>query len=146
MDAKDLYFAVLDAWNRRDAKAYAQLFSPNGSIVGFDGSTAASAQEIESHLAPIFADHPTARYVGKVRAVRHLGSDCVLLSAVAGMVPPAETRIKPERNAIQTMLASGRNGELQIELFQNTPARFDGRPEEAKKLTEELEAEAAALV
>ena len=40
----------------------------------------------------------------------------------------------------------GHNGELQIELFQNTPARFDGRPEEAKKLTEELEAEAAALV
>ena len=144
MDAKGLYFTVLDAWNRRDAKAYAQLFSANGNIVGFDGSTATSAREIEQHLAPIFADHPTARYVGKVRDIRHLGSDCVLVSAVAGMIPPGKTRIMPERNAIQTLVASGRNGELQIELFQNTPARFDGRPEEAKKLTEELEAEVVA--
>jgi uncharacterized protein (TIGR02246 family) len=146
MDAKDLYFTLLDSWNRRDAKAYARLFSPDGNIVGFDGSTASSALEIEQHLAPIFADHPTARFVGKVRDVRQLGSDCVLLRAVAGMIPPGKTLIMPERNAIQTLVASRRGGDWQIELFQNTPARFDGRPEEAKKLTEELEAEGAAVV
>jgi uncharacterized protein (TIGR02246 family) len=136
----------LDAWNRREAKAYAQLFSPEGSIVGFDGSTANSSGEIEAHLTPIFADHPTARYVAKVRNVRQLGPDYVMLNAVAGMIPPGKTDVMAERNAVQTLIASRRGDAWQIELFQNTPARFDGRPEEARKLTEELQAEADELV
>ena len=144
MDPKDLYFTLLESWNHRDAKAYAKLFSPHGNIVGFDGSTANGAREIETHLAPIFADHPTARYVGKVRDVRQLGNECVLLRAVAGMIPPGKMDIMPERNAIQTLVASRRGAEWQIELFQNTPARLDGRPEESKKLTDELEAEVPA--
>ena len=145
MDARDLYFAVLDTWNRRDAKGYAQLFSPNGSIVGFDGSTANGPHEIESHLSPIFADHPTAAYVGKVRETRPLGAESVLISAVAGMIPPGQAHIMPERNAIQTLIASkSDDGAWRVELFQNTPARFDGRPDEARRLTEELEAELAS--
>jgi uncharacterized protein (TIGR02246 family) len=142
MDAKDLYFAILDAWNERNAKAYAQLFSRDGNVVGFDGSTANGPQEIESHLRPIFADHPTAAYVGKVRDIRSIGAECVLISAVAGMIPPGKTHIMPERNAIQTLVASkAGDGDWRVELFQNTPARFDGRPDEASRLTQELEAE-----
>ena len=114
------------------------------SIVGFDGSTADGQEEIRAHLEPIFADHPTAAFVGKIRTVRQLGSDCALLRAVAGMIPPGKDQIMPERNAIQTIVASRQpGGDWKIEMFQNTPARFDGRPEEGRKLTEELEAELA---
>jgi uncharacterized protein (TIGR02246 family) len=144
MESKDLYRALLDAWNRRDATAFAQLFSPEGSIVGFDGSTANSSSEIESHLAPIFADHPTAALVGKIRDVRQIGNDCFLIRAVASMIPPGKRHIMPERNTIQTLLASkSQDGSWQIEMFQNTPARFDGRPEEARRLAAEIEAELA---
>jgi uncharacterized protein (TIGR02246 family) len=137
-----LYQQLLDAWNDRDASAYARLFSENGSIVGFDGSTANGRSEIEAHLKPIFTDHPTARYVSKVRYVRDLGPGAAVLRAVAGMIPPGEDRLKPERNTIQTLLASRREaGDWQIEMFQNTPARFDGRPDETERLTRELEGE-----
>jgi len=137
-----LYQELLKAWNDRDAAAYAEFFSKKGSIIGFDGSAANSRAEIEAHLKPIFADHPTARYIAKVRDVRELGSDTALLRAVAGMIPPGKGRLMPERNAIQTLVASrSATGDWQIEIFQNTPARFDGRPEEGDLLTRELERE-----
>jgi uncharacterized protein (TIGR02246 family) len=46
---------LLAAWNRRDAAGMASLYAPQGSQVGFDGSTANGPREIEAHLAPIFA-------------------------------------------------------------------------------------------
>ena len=137
-----LYQQLLGAWNDRDAAGYARLFSENGSIIGFDGSTANGRAEIEGHLTPIFADHPTARYISKVRDVRDLNSGTALLRAVAGMIPPGKAHLKPERNAVQTLVASRQvAGGWQIEMFQNTPARFDGRPDEADRLTRELEQE-----
>lgn len=136
-----LYQDLLDAWNRRDAAAYARLFRSTGSIVGFDGSVANGREEIEAHLTPIFTHHPTARYVGKVREVRTLGQSA-LVRAVAGMIPPGGREIMPDRNAIQTVVASIEpGGGWSIEMFQNTPARFDGRPDEADRLTRELQAE-----
>jgi uncharacterized protein (TIGR02246 family) len=131
---------LLDAWNRRDSSAWAALFAPNGGQVGFDGSAANGRAEIEGELRPIFADHPTARFVGKVREVRSIGRDAALLRAVAGMIPPGKDHLMPERNTIQTLVASRRqSGDWQIEMFHNTPAAFHGRPEEVRRLTAELE-------
>jgi uncharacterized protein (TIGR02246 family) len=139
---ESLYRQLLEAWNDRDAVAFASLFSEKGSIIGFDGSTANGRAEIETHLKPIFADHPTARYVSKIRDVRDLSSGTALLRAVAGMIPPGKDQLMPERNAIQTLVAARQAADgWQIEMFQNTPARFDGRPEEADRLTRELEGE-----
>lgn len=137
---KDMYFDLLDAWNRRNAADYARLFAPSAIMVGFDGSSVGGRAEIEAHLSPIFSDHPTARYVAKIRDVRELGGNCALLNGVAGMVAPGKNHIMPDRNAVQTIIGSRTlDGGWQIELFQNTPARFDGRPEEAEKLTAELQ-------
>ncbi len=114
-------------------------------MVGFDGSTATGPGEIEEHLSLIFADHPTARFVPKIRDIRSLGSDGAIVRAVAGMTPPDGRHIMPDRNAIQTLVASrGPEGAWKIEMFQNTPAAFHGRPEEARRLTKELEAELEA--
>jgi uncharacterized protein (TIGR02246 family) len=55
-----LYERILDAWNARDASAMASCFEPDGTMVGFDGSQVDSRAEIERHLKPIFASHPTA--------------------------------------------------------------------------------------
>ena len=63
-----------------------------------------------------------------------------LIRAVAGMVPPGGQGIKPERNAIQSLVAVIDEGAPRIALFHNTPARFDGRPELAEQLTAELTA------
>jgi uncharacterized protein (TIGR02246 family) len=143
---RDLYFKLLDAWNRRDASAMAALFSSAGGQVGFDGSTANGPRAIEDHLRPIFSDHPTARFVGKVREVRMIAEGAAVLRAVAGMVPPGKDHIMPERNTIQTMVASRfGEGRWTIEMFHNTPAAFHGRTNESRRLSEELESELAVV-
>lgn len=135
-----LYRQLLDRWNRQDALGLAALFAEEGSIVGFDGSAVDGRLAIEMHLVPIFNRHPTPTYIAKVREVRLLAQDVVLLRAVAGMIPRGKADLDPALNAVQSLLArQGRDG-WRIELFQNTPAAFHGRPEESAALTAELRA------
>jgi uncharacterized protein (TIGR02246 family) len=133
-----LYRRLLDCWNFRSAAAYAALFLDDGRVVGFDGSLMNGKAEIETTLGGIFSDHPTAAYVSKVRGVDFLALDVAVVRAVAGMIPPGEKDIKPERNAIQTLIAVRQDGAWKISLFQNTPAQFHGRPELVEALTDEL--------
>lgn len=138
-DVETHYLALLDAWNRRDATAMAALYSEEGLQVGFDGSALAGRAAIEAHLAPTFRDHPTARFVAKVRACRRLGDRHVLLNAVAGMVPRGSDRINPQTNAVQTVVASRDGERWHVELFQNTPAAWHGRDSDRERLTAELQ-------
>jgi uncharacterized protein (TIGR02246 family) len=135
-----LYASLLDAWNRGDAAAYAACFAEDGQAVGFDGSEMAGPAQIADELAAIFAHHKVATYVPIVRGVRAIGADAAVLYANAGMVPPGAADVRPEVNAIQTLVAQRAGGEWKIALFQNTPAAFHGRPELAEALTEELRA------
>ena len=132
------YVALLKAWNRRDADAFAAAFAANGSAVGFDGSTMNGRDEIASALREIFTDHPTASYVAKVREVRAVGPGVVLLRAVAGMIPPGKTAVNPATNAIQSVVFTIAGDEATIALLHNTPAAFHGRPHLADALTGEL--------
>ena len=136
--AIEVYTALLDAWNRRDAKAFAAAFTPIGIAIGFDGSQMNGRAAIEAELARVFADHETASYVAKVRTVVRVSRDDVLVHAVAGMAPRGASELNPATNAVQAIVAVREGETLRIALFQNTPAAFHGRPELAAQLTEEL--------
>lgn len=137
---RGLYAALLDRWNRRDAAGMAGLFAEAGHLVGYDGSEVNGRAAIAGHLAPIFADHPTPAYVGKVREMRFLTPDVAVLRAVAGLVPAGTADINPALNAVQSLVAARHDGQWRVELYQNTPAAFHGRPEESAALTAELRA------
>ena len=136
--ARSLYDRLIQAWNKRNARDFALVFASNGSIVGYDGSQVDGQLAVGAHISEIFSHHQTAGYVTIVREVRPISGDVVILRANAGMVPPGKGDINPERNAVQSMVAAQKGGKWEIALFQNTPAAYDGRPELAKKLTEEL--------
>lgn len=138
---RELYAAILDAWNRRQAGEYAGLFTGDGSIVGFDGSTVSTRAAIERHLSQIFADHQTGRYVGIVREVRFLEMQSALLIAVSGIVPYGQKDLNPALNAVQSLVVlRGPVGKWYAVHYQNTPAQFHGHPEMIEQLTAELEA------
>jgi uncharacterized protein (TIGR02246 family) len=139
--ARELYARFLRCWNDREAGAFAHLFTRSGNLVGFDGSQVDGQEEIEAHLGQVFGNHPTATYVGKIREVRVLGRDVVLLRAVAGMVPPGQSDLNPAVNTIHTLVAANQGDHWRIELFQSTPAAFHGRPEATEALTGELRRE-----
>ena len=54
------------------------------------------------------------------------------------MVPPGQQDLNPAVNAVQTLVAAKHEGKWRIELYQNTPAQFHGRPDLAQRLTDEL--------
>jgi uncharacterized protein (TIGR02246 family) len=116
----------------------AACFTDDAHLVGFDGSEVDGRAAIESHLAPIFARHPTPLYVGKIRTIRWLAGETALVHAVAGMVPRGKSELNPALNATQTLLIKRHDERWLIELFQNTPAAYHGRPEAVEALTQEL--------
>jgi uncharacterized protein (TIGR02246 family) len=134
---------LIDAWNAHDAGAFAGLFAADGVSIGFDGSEAVG-DEIREHLAAVFADHETAAYIAKVREVRPLGADAVVVRAIVGMVPPGQDELRPEANALQSLVAVRRGEEWRVALFQNTPAQYHGRPEAVEEHSSEIERVRAA--
>jgi uncharacterized protein (TIGR02246 family) len=141
IEIRALYQHVLDGWNTRNAEAFAAPFDEDSEVIGFDGSQMVGQEEIASTLGRIFADHLTAPYVSKVKQVRLLSPDVAILRAIVGMVPPGQSDLNPAVNAHQTLVAARRDGTWRIELFQNTPAQFHGRPELVQHMTEELRQE-----
>ena len=132
------YRRLLEAWNQRDPDRFAAAFTGDGSSVGFDGSQMNGRTEIGVELRRIFASHPTAAYVARLREIRPLGSGVVLVRAVVGMLPPGKTVLNPEVNAVQTVVLVSEGGEYRVALLHNTPAAFHGRPHLAEQLTDEL--------
>ena len=137
---RQLYAQLLEAWDKRNARDYALLFTSEGNLVGFDGSQLNGQLEIGAHLTEVFTHHQTPRYISLVREVRLLANDVTLLRANAGLIPPDKDDIDPALNAVQSMIAMLKGGSWKIALFQNTPAAFHDRPDLGKQLTGELRA------
>ena len=136
------YTQLLDAWNAQDAAGMAALFAEGGAQVGFDGSEAQGPQTIHQQLAPIFQDHPTKRFVHVIREVKRLTDDVAMLRAHAGMVSRDSLEFDETKNVVQTLVVRKEGGGWRIVLFQNTPARLDGRPEAVAAMSKELKAAA----
>jgi uncharacterized protein (TIGR02246 family) len=133
-EVRALYRQLLSGWNRRNAGAIAELFAENGVAIGFDGSELAGQKEIASQTF----DDSAGAFVAKVRDVQFLNPKVAILRAVAGMVLPGQSDLAPDRNSFQTLVAAKSNNHWRVAVFQDTPARFDGRPDEARSVTEDL--------
>jgi len=138
MMVEDLYRQLIDAWNKRDADAFAELFILDGEIVGFDGSYYAGRGAIHEQMKAIFASHPTAPYTSKIVGVITVTTDVAVVRAIAGMIPPGQTELDQKLHAIQRLTAVFRGGDWRAALFQTTPAQFHGRPEALAAMTAEL--------
>ena len=139
-EVRALYDTLITAWNDHDGTAMAAPFAKDGVVIGFDGSVSSGRQTISSEMTNIFTDHETGRYAVKVKSVRELGQHAMILRAIAGLVPPGQTAIRPETNSHQTIVAEAQHGQWRIVLFQNTPAQFHGRPSLVEEMKRELQA------
>jgi uncharacterized protein (TIGR02246 family) len=135
-----LYTQMLEAWNRRDADGFAELFTEHCSIVGFDGSQMNGRAQASSELRAIFSGHPTASYVAKIREIAPLDAHVARLRAVVGMIPPGQQDLNPAVNAVQSVVIVYETPRPRIALLHNTPAAFHGRPHLSEELTKELTA------
>lgn len=137
-DLDGLHAAILDAWNRQDARAYAACFVDDALVIGFDGSEMRGRVAIAEQLGGIFSDHEVATYVRVVRSVRRLDERTELLHAVVGMVPPGGDDVMPDRHAVQLLVGTRESDRWRAVSFQNTPALLHGRREALDALTADL--------
>lgn len=91
----DLYRRILEGWNARNAKEMTHPLASDATVVGFDGSVHSGRQTIESQMADLFRNHPTARYVADLEMLPEIGPAGALLRAVAGLIPPGSSAVKP---------------------------------------------------
>jgi uncharacterized protein (TIGR02246 family) len=123
-----LYQQMMDAWNKGSDEAYAAPFAEDGDLIGFDGTHFKGRREIAPFHQRLFETHlKGTRLVGQVTSVRFLSLDVALMHAVGGTVMRGKSGPSPERDSIQTLVATKRGGEWLLAAFQNTRIRPIGR-------------------
>ncbi len=109
---RDLYQQLMDGWNRGSGEAFATVFTEHGDLVAFDGTHFKGREEIAPFHQQLFDKWMKGtRLVGQVKDVRFLSPDVALLYAVGGTVMRGKTEPSPERDSIQTLVATRQGGE-----------------------------------
>jgi uncharacterized protein (TIGR02246 family) len=116
-----LYQPLMDGWNQGSGDAFAAVFTEGGDLVGFDGTHLKGRQEIAPFHQQLFDKWlKGSRLVGQVKDVRLLHPDVALMHAVGGTVLRGKSEPVPERDSIQTLVATRQDGEWRLVAFLNT--------------------------
>ena len=127
-DARGLYLAVMDGWNRGSADAFAAPFADDADFIAFDGTRFHGRDDLVRFHEPLFRTHLRGtRLTGDVTDIRFLGADMAVMHARGGTVLRGKRDPAPERDSIQTLVAVRRDGRWQLVAFQNTRVRPIGR-------------------
>jgi uncharacterized protein (TIGR02246 family) len=125
---RTLYTQLMDGWNKGSGEAFSAPFAEDGHLIGFDGKHFKGRDEIVSFHQPLFDKWlKGTRLVGEVESVSFLSPDVALIHALGGTVMRGKSRASPERDSIQTLVATRRGGEWRLAAFQNTRVRPMGR-------------------
>jgi len=104
---RSLYQQLMDGWNKGSSEAFAAPFAEDSDLVGFDGTHLNGRQNIISFHQQLFDNYVKGScLVGKVRNVRFLTHDVAIMHIVGGTIMADQTDIEPERNSVQTLVAT----------------------------------------
>jgi uncharacterized protein (TIGR02246 family) len=125
---RDLCQQLMDGWNRGSGADFAAAFTEDGDLVAFDGTRFKGREEIGPFHQQLFDKcMKGTRLVGQVQDVRFLGPDVALVHAVGSTIMKGKHEPSPERDSIQTLVATRQDGEWRLAAFQNTRVRPIGR-------------------
>lgn len=135
---REVYEALIEGWNEQDAIKLANCCVDECIFIGFDGTQYFFRKELEQALAIVFKEHNPPKYITKIREISFISSEVAQVFATVGMVKDGEKAIDPSLNAVQLATLNKKGKEWQVVSFQNTPARFDQRPDLIDEMTQEL--------
>lgn len=119
-----LYRDLMDGWNKGSADAFAAPFADDGDLIGFDGTHLKGRREIVTFHQPLFDKWlKGTRLVGEVRRVHFLTPDVALIHALGGTVMRGKPTPSPERDSVQTLVATRTDPTWSLAAFQNTRVR-----------------------
>ena len=121
---RDLYRELMAGWNRGSGEDFAAVFTEDGDLVAFDGTHFEGRAQIAPFHQELFDKWlKGTRLVGRVKDVRFLSPDVALMHAVGSTIMRGKSVPSPERDSIQTLVATRQNGEWRLAAFQNTQLR-----------------------
>ena len=117
-----LYQELMDGWNQGSGAAFAAVFTEDGDLVAFDGTHFKGREQIAPFHQQLFDKWlKGSRLVGQVKDARFLSPDVALMHAVGGTVMRGKSEPSPERDSIQTLVATRQEGDQwRLAAFQNT--------------------------
>jgi uncharacterized protein (TIGR02246 family) len=125
---RSLYTQLMDGWNCGSAEAFAAPFVEDCEFIPFDGIRFRSRRELITFHDALFKTHlKGTRLVGDVTDIRFLADDVAVVHAMGGTIPRGKSSPSPERDSIQTLVATRGDGGWRLVTFQNTRVRPIGR-------------------
>lgn len=89
--------------------------------MAFDGSHTKGRERIAASHQELFDRWlKGTRLTGQITHLRFLSDDVALAHAAGGTIFPGETRPRPSRNSIQTLIATRQDGAWRFTAFHNT--------------------------
>jgi uncharacterized protein (TIGR02246 family) len=121
---RGLFQQLIVGWNRGSGADFAADFTEDGDLVAFDGTRFKGREEIAPFHQQLFDKWMKGtRLVGQVQDVRFLSPDVALVHAVGSTIMKGKRKPSPERDSIQTLVATRQNSGWRLAAFQNTRVR-----------------------
>lgn len=113
---------VMDAWRDQDARAFADTFVEDGTMM-IPGQYVTGRENIAAFMAAAFqGPYKDTRVVGAPIDVKVLADGVVVLVTEGGVIPAGEDSL-PERAEVRaTWVATDADGAWRLAVYQNSPA------------------------
>jgi len=119
------------AFNRGDAKAIADLYTPDAHFVGARGISLEGREQIQENYERFFALNPNVQLTTNVTSTRFVGTDVVVLTGAPKIEPPLAGRPVEART---TVLLVKRDGQWMVDSARDTLVPLDSNYDHLKKL------------
>jgi uncharacterized protein (TIGR02246 family) len=116
---RDVLAATVAAWAANDADAFADLYSPDATVVVQGGVFLRGREELRDFMAAGFAGpRKGTRSVDEQESVRVFGDTAVVVSR-SGVLMPGEQAVPPERLRRATWTLARHDGWWLVEAYHN---------------------------
>ncbi|MEV5573176.1 SgcJ/EcaC family oxidoreductase [Spirillospora sp. NPDC052269] len=113
---------IVAAWAKNDAKAFAEVFTEDGTLILPGGVFLKGREEIRNFMAEMYAGPLKGTTVtGAPQMVKPLSDTAVVLISKGGVVAAGATEPSAEEAIRATWLLVEKDGQWLITAYQNTP-------------------------
>jgi uncharacterized protein (TIGR02246 family) len=117
----------VEGWNKGSGEAFAAQFAEDSDYVVVNGMHVKGRRENASAHQQIFDTfYKGTKLWVRVKSVRVLKPDVMLIHSVSKVLKPGESDASPEPEAIQTWMVSKHGSEWLVDAFHNTPIQRQG--------------------
>ncbi|MCY0938963.1 SgcJ/EcaC family oxidoreductase [Streptomyces sp. H34-S4] len=112
---------IVAAWAQHDAKAFAQVFTAQGTMI-LPGFYSDGREAIEAFMTAAFqGPFKGTQVTGTPLALKFIRSDVAVVVTQGGVLAPGETEVADARAVRATWVAAKEDGEWYLAAYQNSP-------------------------